>query len=329
MCLKSKNIQTPDELLSLLKKMLRIRYFESAAKDSVLNGKIPGACHVYIGEEAVAVGVCNLLNKDDYVISTHRGHGHCLAKGADPKLLMAELFGRSDGYCQGRGGSMHIFIKELGVLGTNGIVGGGLPLALGAGMHAKLNKTGQVAVCFFGDGAANQGTFHESINLAAIQRLPVIFVCENNLYATATKMTEVTLTKQFADRAQAYGIPGKTLDGNNVISIGKEANEAVCRAREGKGPSFLECLTYRHLGHYVGENTDYRPKEEVEMWLQKDPIVMLKKYLVDNGLIKNEVISQLECEMKNQIDAAVVFASESPYPEISDVNRHVFVNEVI
>ena len=318
---------TQDEMVVLLKKMLLLRYFESAAKDSFLNTSIIGACHVYLGEEATAAGICAVLEKNDYIVSTHRGHGHCLAKGADAKWLMAELFGKTTGYCRGRGGSMHIYIKELGVLCTNGIVGAGLPLSLGAAMHAKLSKTGRVAVCFFGDGAANQGTFHESLNLAAIQRLPVIFVCENNLYATATKVPEATLTEHFADRAPAYHIPGQTIDGNDVLEVYHHAQTAIARARAGEGPTLLECLTYRHLGHFVGESTDYRSKEELDQWLQKDPIRRYKKYLLDHGYLPSAAIDDLESEVKQEIEAAVAFATASPYPDVNEIEEHVFVHE--
>jgi acetoin:2,6-dichlorophenolindophenol oxidoreductase subunit alpha len=311
-----------------LQKMLLLRHFESEVKWLCLDRRLPGFCHIYVGEEAIAVGVCENLNQDDYITSSHRGHGHCLAKGSDPKKVMAELAGRIDGYGKGRGGSMHIFDKEMGVLGTNGIVGGGFGLAAGGGMHAKLSKKGQVCVCFFGDGAANQGTFHESINLAAVQHLPVIYICENNLYATATSVKEATLTKNFADRAIGYNIPGKIVDGNDVMEVYKVAAEAVARARAGDGPTLLECKTYRHSGHSVGEDgSSYRPKDEVDQWLKKDPIPRFKQYLLKEKLMDEAAIEQMEKEIKAEVKEAIDFAMASPEPKAEDLLRYVFVED--
>lgn len=309
-----------------LRQMMLLRHCELMTQEMVLLGKVPGFCHVYVGEEATAVGVCENLKKTDYIVSTHRGHGHCLAKGADPKLILAELYGKKTGYCGGRGGSMHIFSKEFGILGTNGIVGAGLPLSLGGAMHAKIHKTDQVSVCFFGDGASNQGTFHESINIAAIQKLPVIFVCENNLYATATRITETTLTKNISDRAAAYCIPGVSLDGNDVLAVYAAANEAVERARKGDGPTLLECKTYRHYGHYVGENANYRAPQEVKEWLERDPIKLFLNHLVEDGVMTKADVEQMESEVKTQIIEAEKFASESSFPDASEVLQHVFVD---
>jgi len=317
---------TNDKKRRFLRQMMLLRHFELTAQEMFLLGKVPGFCHVYVGEEATAVGVCENLRKDDYIVSTHRGHGHCLAKGAEPKFLLAELYGKKTGYCQGRGGSMHIFSKELGILGTNGIVGAGLPLSLGGAMHAKIRKTDQVSVCFFGDGASNQGTFHESINIAAIQRLPVIFVCENNLYATATRMNEATLTKSIADRAAVYCIPGVSVDGNDVLAVYAAAQEAVERARKGNGPTLLECKTYRHYGHYVGENSSYRPQEEVKGWLEHDPIKLFSHLLVKDEVLKKGDVEQMEAEVKAQVAEAEKFASESPFPDASEVLQHVFAD---
>jgi len=317
---------TDDQKKRLLRQMLLLRHFELTTQEMTLAGRVPGFCHVYVGEEATAVGVCENLRKDDYIVSTHRGHGHCLAKGADPKILLAELYGKKTGYCGGRGGSMHIFSRELGILGTNGIVGGGLPLVLGGAMHAKLRKTDQVAVCFFGDGAANQGTFHESINIAAIQRLAVLFVCENNLYGTATRVNEATLTKSFADRAGAYGIPGYSVDGNEVLEVYAAAHAAVERARKGNGPTLLECKTYRHYGHYVGEVASYRTKEEVEMWLKRDPIKSYSQRLIHERLMTQDEINALEGKVKDEVAQAERFASESPAPEAKEVLQHVFAD---
>ena len=219
---------------------------------------------------------------------------------------------------------MHIFIKELGVLGTNGIVGGGLPLSLGPGIHAKLQKSGQVTVCFFSDGAANQGTFHESVNLAAVQQLPVVFVCENNSYATATRVDEVTLTKNFADRAAGYGIPGRVVNGNDVLDVYANSLEAVQRARSGKGPTLLECKTYRHFGHYVGENTSYRSQKEVDEWIAKDPIKLFKKHLLQENLMEQAEIEQTEKEVLAEIEQAKEFALQSPLPDPAGIEDYVF-----
>ncbi len=317
---------TPQMKKRFLQQMLILRHCELITQNMFLAGRIPGFCHVYVGEEATAVGVCESLRKNDYIVSTHRGHGHCLAKGAEPKRILAELYGKKTGYCHGRGGSMHIFSKELGILGTNGIVGGGIPLALGGGLHAKLNKTGQVSVAFFGDGAANEGTFHESLNIAAVQKLPVIFVCENNLYGTATRVNEATLTKSFADRAAPYGMPGYSIDGNNVMDVHLAAHQAVVKARDGMGPTLLECRTYRHFGHYVGENSSYRPKEEVSAWLEKDPIKMFSAQLIKEGIITNSEFETMEQQIKDMVVEAEKYAGESPFPDASEVLQHVFAD---
>jgi len=304
--------------------MMRIRIFEMAVREHFHKGEIPGFAHLYVGEEAVATGVCTVLGRDDYIASTHRGHGHCIAKGADLKRLMAELYGRQSGYCEGRGGSMHIFAREIGILGTCGIVGGGLPIALGAAMHSKLKKTGQVCAAFFGDGAANNATFHESLNLAAVKALPVIFVCENNLYATATSVQTATKTRNFADRAPAYGMPGVVVDGNDVMDVLRSAEEAVQRARAGKGPTLLECKTYRHFGHYIGENTFYRSKEEVEAWLERDPIKTFSRRLEEEGTLSAEQVETLRQEVAGEVAEAVKFASESPFPDPARVGEYLW-----
>ena len=311
--------------IELLRTMLRIRGFEMAVNEHTLKGEIPGFAHLYVGEEAIATGVCAALKPDDYITSTHRGHGHCIAKGADLRLLMAELWGRKTGYCKGRGGTMHIYIRELNVLGTNGIVGGGLPLSLGPALHAKLRQTGQVSVCFFGDGACNKGTFHESANIAAVQDLPLILVCENNLYATVTSVREATRTEDFADRAAGYGIPGVKVDGNDVLSVLEETGKAVARARNGKGPSLVECKTYRHFGHYVGEpDRGYRPRQEVEQWKKKDPIERFCKHLEASGIADADRIRTLQQEVEKEVTEAVEFARESDLPDPESATDHVW-----
>jgi pyruvate dehydrogenase E1 component alpha subunit len=310
----------------LLRTMLLIRHFELGAEVQHKLGNIPGAVHFYIGEEATAAGVCATLRPDDFLFSTHRGHGHCIAKGAEPRRIMAELFGKVTGYSRGRGGSMHIFAKELGILGTNGIVGGGLTLAAGAAFHAKLQKTGQVAACFFGDGAANNGTFHEAINLAGVLRLPVVFVCENNLYATETAVSAATLTRNFADRAPGYGIPGEVMDGNNVLDVFEKAARAVERARGGDGPTILESKTYRTCGHYAGHaEGGYRSREELEAWRARDPIRLFSRHLMDEGVLDQAALARMEEEAEAAVQEAVRFASGSPFPAPEEALEHVAV----
>jgi len=314
-----------EEKVRLLRTMITIRHFELAVQEHYMNTNIRGFAHMYLGEEATGVGVCAALKNSDCIVSSHRGHGHCIAKGADIKKLMAELFGKSTGYCRGRGGSMHMFSKELGILGTSGIVGGGLPLAVGAALHAKMRKSNQVIICFFGDGAANQGTFHESINLAAVHGLPVVFVCENNLYATETPVTLVTLTKDFADRAAGYGIPGVKVDGNSLLKVYETTRAAVERARSGEGPTLLECKTYRTCGHYIGHGeTGYRSKEEVELWRKRDPIERFSKYLIEHGILDRKSVARIEEEVESEVKEAVRFALESPYPDKAEVLKDVF-----
>jgi len=310
----------------LLRTMLLIRHFELGTEIQHKLGKVPGALHFYIGEEATATGVCAALKPNDLLLSTHRGHGHCLAKGAEPRRIMAELFGKVTGYSRGRGGSMHIFAPKLGILGTNGIVGGGLTLAAGAGMHAKLQKTGQVVACFFGDGAANNGTFHEAINLAGVLRLPVVFICENNLYATETAVSAATLTRNFADRAPGYGIPGEIMDGNDVLDVCEKSARAVARARSGDGPTLLESKTYRTCGHYAGHaEGGYRSKEELEAWRARDPIRLLSRRLMEEGTLDQGSLALMEEEAKAEVEEAIQFASESPWPAPEEALQHVSV----
>ena len=299
----------------MLRTMLLIRKFEQKVLDLYSVNTIVGSIHAYIGEEAVAVGVSQNLNKDDYVFSSHRGHGHCLAKGADPKLLMAELCGKEEGYSKGRGGSMHVFSKELGIMGTNGIVGGGIPFALGAGMHIKLRHTDQVSVCYFGDGAMNEGVFFESLNLAATHKLPVIFIGENNLYATATRVNEVTVTEKFSPRGSGLGVPSATIDGNDLAEVYTHAAKAVQRARSGEGPTFLECATYRQCGHYAGENPRYRPDGELELWLKKDPIEQFSRTLFAESILDQSEFEQMEQEIDLQIEEAVKFCENASDPD--------------
>ena len=313
--------------LAMYEQMLTIRRFEETAIALFERGRIRGNVHPCIGQEAVSVGVCAALRRDDYMTSTHRGHGNCLAKGADPKLMAAELLGKATGYCKGKGGSMHIADFEGGNLGANGIVGAGLPIAVGAGISVQNRGTDQVAVCFFGDGASNQGTFHESLNFAALWKLPVIFVCENNLYALSTPLKEATALPRISDRAMAYGIPGIHVDGNDVLAVYAHAQEAVGRARRGDGPTLLDCATYRFFGHFTGDpgrGVTYRSKEEMEEWLERCPIKKLCRYLTDSGAMNDATAREIAARVEAVTEAAVAFAESSPWPAPEDALQDVF-----
>ncbi|MFN0171329.1 MAG: thiamine pyrophosphate-dependent dehydrogenase E1 component subunit alpha [Bryobacteraceae bacterium] len=313
-------------LLGLYRSMLELRQFELKVQELYRSGKLPGFVHLYIGEEAVASGVCAHLGADDLVFSTHRGHGHALAKGVPARDLMAELYGKVTGCSGGRGGSMHLYAPEYGFMGTNGIVGGGLPLATGAALSAQLRKRGQVAVCFFGDGAVNAGSFHESVNMGAVWNLPVVYVCENNLYATEMAFHRATRNTSVASRAAAYSMTGVEVDGNDVLAVEQAAREAILRAREGGGPTLLECKTYRLVGHHEGDpGTDYRTKEEVESWKQRCPIKGLRARAVSSGVAGEEDFDRIDRETETLIEDAVEHARNSPLPDPSTVLRHVFV----
>jgi TPP-dependent pyruvate/acetoin dehydrogenase alpha subunit len=270
------------------------------------------------------VGVCANLNKNDYITSTHRGHGHCIAKGADINAVMAEMFAKKTGCCKGMGGSMHIADFSVGMLGANGIVAAGIPLATGAGWTCKYKKTGQVAVAFFGDGASNEGAFHEGINLAAVWKLPVVFVCENNLYGFSTHYRRVTPIDHIADRAMAYGIPGVIADGMDVLDVYEKAKEAVDRARQGDGPTLIECKTYRYMGHSRFEKPTYRTKEELEAWKQKDPIPSFAGYLQKQLGIPEDAIKSIDGEVDLEIENAVAFAEQSPDPGPLDYQQYIY-----
>jgi len=303
-----------DRLLFMFERMLKIRHFEDRVKDLFAAGELPGFVHLYLGEEAVAAGVCAALKNDDYITSTHRGHGHIIAKGGEMKYMMAELYGKATGYNKGKGGSMHIAYPKLGILGANGIVGAGLPIATGAAMSAKLRKTDQVTACFFGDGASNEGTFHESLNIGGAFNLPVIYVCENNLYAVGTRQSQVRKVEDIADRATGYGMPGVVVDGNDVIAVYEATKEAVDRARAGDGPTLIECKTYRWRTHFEGEPDTYRPPEEVAAWLKREPIAPFRKLLVDQKIISEKEAEDLENAVVRELDEAVEFARKSPQP---------------
>lgn len=316
-----------DFLLDLYKTMARIRNFEITAERLFLEGELPGFIHLYIGEEAIATGVIANLRKDDYITSTHRGHGHMIAKGANTKKMMAELYGRTTGYCKGKGGSMHIADFSIGVFGANGVVGGGLPIAVGAGLGIKMKKSDQVVVAFFGDGASNTGAFHESLNFASIYDLPVIFVVENNKFASTASTKDTTSVENISDRAVGYGIPGVTIDGNNVIAVYEAANKMIKRGREKGGSSLLEVKTYRLKGHFVGDPELYRDKKEVEKFWLNEPIRKFEKKLMEIKILNQSEKEQIWKEAQREIEEAVKFAKESPIPKDEDSLTDLFVND--
>jgi pyruvate dehydrogenase E1 component alpha subunit len=312
------------QLHGVLRQMHLIRQFEEGAEQAYMRGLVHGTMHLSIGQEASATGVCAALEPGDVITSTHRGHGHCIAKGADPKLMFAEFFGKDNGYCRGRGGSMHIADVASGNLGANGIVGGGLPIAVGAALALKQQRKANVAVCFFGDGANNEGAFHESLNMAAIWKLPVLFVCENNQYGMSTSTERSTAVKRIAQRALAYDMPGITVDGNDFASVAEAAAAAVDRARRGDGPSLLECLTYRHRGHSKSDRNRYRTKEEIDAWIARDPIGRFEQALLEAGLIDRTRIDALRGSVAQEIAAAIEFARDSPAPDVASLTDFVY-----
>ncbi len=318
-----------EKLIDMYTRMWRIRLFEEQAEYQSNQGKVMGALHTYIGEEAVGVGVCAHLSDTDYVTSTHRGHGHCISKGADIKRMMAELFGRATGYCKGKGGSMHIADFAIGMLGANGIVAGGFGLATGAALAAQMRGSGQVAVCFFGDGAANRGPFHENINIGAVWKLPVVYVCENNQYAQWTPQKDVTLVTDISNMAPAYGIPGVQVDGMDVLAVYEAAGESIARARRGEGPTLLECKTYRFHGHNYGDPQQYRTREEIAAWADnQDAIKLLGAHLRAQDILTAEQDEALQARVAEDIQAAVQFADESPYPTPDELYKDVYSYDV-
>jgi TPP-dependent pyruvate/acetoin dehydrogenase alpha subunit len=312
-------------LKSLYRSMVEIRQFELKAREIFRSGKMPGFIHVYVGEEAVAVGVCAQLRTDDYVASTHRGHGHALAKGISARKVMAELMGAIDGCSGGRGGTMHLYDPSVGFLGSNGVVPPGILIGGGAALSAQVRGSGQVAVAFFGDGAVNNGAFHEGLNLAAVWNLPVVFVCENNLYATEMPFELSTKNISVASRAAAYQIPGVHVDGNDVLEVYARTGEAVERARRGEGPTLLECLTYRWFGHHEGDpGTSYRTKEEVAKWKENDPIRRLRDQAVTASMVTEAEFDAIDSEISRLIEDAGAYALKSPQPDINTALNHVF-----
>ncbi len=311
----------------MLRSMLTIRRFEERASDDYQTGAIYGVVHSYIGQEAVAVGVCSALNSDDQIISTHRGHGHCLAKGAEMNPMMAELYGRQTGYCKGKGGSMHIADFSIGMLGANGIVAGGIPIVTGAGLAAQLDGTNRVAVSFFGEGASNAGPFHESLNIAAKWKLPVVYVCENNLWAANTPAAQTVSGVGICERAAGFGIPGMTADGNDVLAVYEVAQRAVERARAGEGPTLIECKTYRLRAHTERVGTeDRRPPEEVDLWREHDPIERLAGSLHQCGELSDGDRQKMDEEIMESVEAAVAFAEASPFPQPEAALEDVFAD---
>lgn len=312
-------------LLEALRKMHLIRQFEEGAEESYMRGLIHGTMHLSIGQEASAMGICLALTNDDQITSTHRGHGHCIAKGADVKRMFAEFFGKTTGYCAGRGGSMHIADVTTGNLGANGIVGGGIPIAVGAALTSKKMKTGKVVVCFFGDGANNEGAFHEALNMAAVWKLPVVFVCENNKYGMSTSTERSTAVPNIADRAASYAMPGVIVDGNVLSDVAEASFNAVERARAGLGPSLIECKTYRHRGHSKSDRNRYRTKDEIDDWMtNRDPITLFEKQLSEFGIADEAELAALRARVREEIAAAIEFAKASPEPETSDLGQNVY-----
>jgi len=313
-----------ERLTQMYRTMVRIRLFEERVSTEFAAGNIPGFVHVYIGEEATATGACATLRPDDYITSTHRGHGHLIAKGGSTDRMMAELFGKKTGYCKGKGGSMHIADTDIGILGANGIVGAGIPLAGGAALSARMRGTDQVVICFLGDGASNRGTFHEGVNLAAVWQLPVVYVIENNLYAEKTRIADTYRLPNLSDRAGAFGIPDVTVDGNDVVAVYEAVGEAVARARRGDGPTLVECKTYRIHGHFEGDPQTYKPRGEVEEWKKKDPIDSFRKRLLEMSVLSQERVEAIGTEIAGEIEQAVTFARESPFPAPEEALEDVF-----
>jgi len=317
-----------ETLHKALRQMELIRRFEEGAEQAYMRGLVHGTMHLSIGQEASAVGVGINLQELDCITSTHRGHGHCIAKGAEPKYMFAEFFGKDTGYCRGRGGSMHIADVAGGNLGANGIVGGGIPIAVGAALALKQMRRPNAVACFFGDGANNEGAFHEGLNLAAIWKLPVVFVCENNKYGMSTSIERSTAVSQISTRAVAYNMPGVTVDGNCFADVAEAAHAALTRARSGGGPTLIECLTYRHRGHSKSDRNRYRSKEEIDGWIAQDPIDLFEQDLLRHGLIAQDEIDALAASVAREIEDAIAFANDSPAPQLSSLTDFVYANPV-
>ncbi len=318
------SIQKKD-LTEMYARMLTIRRFEERVAQEFERGTIPGVVHSYIGQEAVAVGVCAGLRKDDRIVSNHRGHGHCIAKGADLNRMMAEIYGKKTGYCKGKGGSMHIADFSIGMLGANGIVAAGLPIAVGTALAAQLEGGDRVSAVFFGDGACSEGEFHESLNLASIWTLPIIFACENNHYGVNTPVRDAMAIEHIAERAAAYAMPGTVVDGNDLHAVVEATGQALARARSGQGPSLIEFKTYRWRGHFESNALpDLRPREEIEAWKEKCPIAALERRLAREGILSREEMAALDARVRSRVEDAVAFALASPLPEPADALEDVY-----
>jgi acetoin:2,6-dichlorophenolindophenol oxidoreductase subunit alpha len=310
--------------LGFYREMLRIRQFELKAAELFMQGLMAGNIHTCAGQEATAVGACRALRSTDFITSTHRGHGHCLAKGGNSAIMMAELFGKATGYCKGKGGSMHIVDVGLGILGANGIVGAGIPIAAGSALASRIRGTDEVTLAFFGDAASNQGTFHEALNMASAWQLPCVFVCENNRYGVSVCIDRVCNVQDIAARAVAYDIPGVTVDGNDVFAVYEAVKAAAERARSGGGPTLVECKTYRHRGHYEGDPQVYKPQEEIDEWKLLDPVTRMRAALLQTVPADPAEVDAIEAEVRAEIEAAVEFAKNSPYPDAGQVTADVY-----
>ena len=318
---EGKNIE---EWFTLYEKMVRIRQFENEVEKNVQRGHLHGTTHLYNGQEAVAVGVCSALQNGDYISSTHRGHGHAIAMGADIHKMMAEMFGKITGYSKGKGGSMHIADIEEGNLGSNGVVGGGIPIAVGAGLSMQMQQKNNVVACFFGDGAINEGSFHEALNMASIWQVPVIFICENNMYGMSSAIGDMTNIDQLSERAVAYGIPGVTIDGNDVLVVKETMERAVERARNGAGPTFIEAKTYRFKGHSKSDKQLYRMEEEVEAYKKRDPLIQLEQKLLNVAIDATDRIKAIHHTVQREVDVATEFATVSDEPGIDELYKDVY-----
>ncbi|WP_204668104.1 thiamine pyrophosphate-dependent dehydrogenase E1 component subunit alpha [Gracilibacillus alcaliphilus] len=315
---------TEEKLVMLYKQMWSIRFFEEKVDEFFAKGMIHGTTHLAVGQEASAAGACAVLEERDMITSTHRGHGHCIAKGAEVNGMMAELFGRTTGYCKGKGGSMHIADVDKGNLGANGIVGGGIPLAVGAALTSNMKNKGYVVLCFFGDGASNEGSFHEAVNLASVWNLPVVFICENNQYGMSGSVKEMVNIEHIADRASSYGIPGLSIDGNDIMEVMNTVDEAVKHARGGNGPTLIEAKTYRWKGHSKSDAKKYRTREEEKEWRDKDPIARLKEQLIAEGILTEAKARQLRDEAKREIEDSVEYAKNSPEPSLDTLMEDIY-----
>ena len=313
-----------EKLLNMFRQMLVIRQFERMADQLYAAGKVHGTMHLSAGQEAVAVGTGQAMKPDDYLLNHHRGHGHFIAKGADISQMMAEFLGKESGYCRGRGGSMHIADFEANNLGANGIVGGGISLAVGVGLAVEMQKRPQIVLCIFGDGAANQGIFHESLNMAALWNLPVVFLCENNQYGMSMPVSRATSKLPIADRAQIYGMPGYHIDGNDLLLVYETIRKAVDHARSGRGPVLVEAVTYRYFGHSKSDRNLYRTKEEIAAWKEKDPIIRFENRLIDNGFLSSDSAADCRKQASQIIEQAVAFAEGEPEPDVADLTEYVY-----